>query len=42
MTETDAWVGLRAHYPLNGVLATSVADVNFGPWIRSWRESMFV
>ena len=40
MSETDAWVGLRAHYPLNGVPATSVADANFGPWVRSWRESM--
>ena len=40
MTETDAWVGLRAHYPLNGVPATNAADVNFGPWVRSWRESM--
>ncbi len=42
MSETDAWVGLRAHYPLNGVPATSAADMNFAPWVRSWRESMFV
>ena len=40
MTETDAWVRLRAHYPLTGVLATSAANVQVGPWVRSWRESM--
>lgn len=40
MTETDAWVGLRVHYPLTDVLATSAADVQVGPWVHSWRESM--